>query len=369
MATSSSQESTASECSATETKEECQINISTPAVVAWRGEHTRLNLHLQYDSCTRTAFFKFRDSLVLKSRPSSKTYLYLFLPPERIQTLALDESPNPDSIPPTTAQSLGTAFSCLRFILRSPADLIGLRDVALTPKNKVEGQVLDRLRALARATALDVFIPHQLASKEHLLSVCNGIRDGLTSRPGQADLACMYEGRGGMKIAVGSSETALAQDGHPLQPSGEAPPSYSETGPSSPLAAAAAATNLSGPAPKKRRLDTSEPDEMRADLVAIIEATCRKMVREEVKQEMHALEKRLTDKMELLAEEYAERQGDRLAEDLAGSTQAIDEKVEDEFYGLRMRLEDFIKEEMAEAEERMVEHLQSTARVHLDFGP
>lgn len=362
----SSQDSTASECSSVkESKEECEVDIWTPAVVAWAADHAKLQLQVQYDPQSKTAFFKLRDSLVLKASSPAKTHLYLFMAPEQIRSLTLDTSPDPDSIPPATAQLLDSTFTCLRITLKTPADLIGPKFMGLTPKNRVEGQVLDQLRSLGQAIEFSIFMPHQVASKAELLSVCQGIRDGFKSHPGQTDLACLYQGKGGMKIVAASSGPPNAQSEIPHPPSGEHPPSYSEAGPSPPPAAAGPSSE---PASKKRRRNSSEPAGVGADLVAVIEATCRKIVQQEVRAEIRGLEKRLTDKMELLADKYAEKQGERLADDVKGASQAIDEKVDDEFYGLRIRLEDFIKEEMAEAEERIVEHLQSTASVHLEFG-
>lgn len=356
-----SQESTASECSNTDSYE-FKVNVNTPAVVFWEGQHTKVDLHLQHDRSTSTAFFKLRSSLVLKALSPAKTFLYLFVPPERMQSLLIDESPNPDSIPSGTSKVLGSSFTCLRIILTKPADLIGPKSVVLKPKNQVQGLVLDELRSLAQSTAFAIFIPHQLLPKAKLLCISYGINDRLLrSDPGQIDLACLYEGKGGVKVTVGDSDgtTRTAPD-HSQQPSGDSPPSYAESGLCPPPAAEPSTLSSS----KKRRLDSSGAVELGGDLLAAMRKMIQDEVRVQVSQEVQKLEDRLTTRLDSIVEKHAER----YREELEGTRQEFDDKIEDDFYGVRMKLEDYIKEELAEAEERIVQHLQSTASVHLEFG-
>lgn len=353
--------STASECSDTDSYE-FKVNINTTAVVLWEGQHTKLDLHLQHDRSTSTAFFKLRASLVLKALSPAKSYLYLFIPPERIQSISIDESPDPDSIPPETAQVLGSSFTCLRAILSETADLIGPKSVALKPKNQVEGRVLDELRSLVRSTAFAIFIPHQVMPKAKLLCICYGISDRLLrSDPGQLDLACLYEGKGGAKVIVSETDSsARIARGHSQQPSGDSPPSYTESGPCPPPAVESSLL----PASKKRRLDNSGAVELGGDLLAAMRKMIQDEVRVQVSQEVQKLEDRLTTKLDRIVDRHAER----YREELEGTRQEFDDKIEDDFYGVRMKLEDYIKEELTEAEERIVQHLQSTASVHLEFG-
>ncbi|PSR90409.1 hypothetical protein BD289DRAFT_217394 [Coniella lustricola] len=353
----------------TKKREECKLDFHTPAVVAWDTQHAILGLHCQYDSSTRTAFFKLRAHLVLKALSPAKTYLYLFVPPESIESLTIDEMPDADGIPPNTAQLLGSTFSCLRFKLKTPADFIRPSFAALTPKNKVEGQVLDQLRSLVQATEFSIFMPHQVASKPQLQSLCGGILDGSASQPGQTDLACLYEGKGGIKDDDSKTRALDSQTGAQIQPacssSMDYPPSYNEAGPSPP---SPAVSGPSEPPTKKRRRGDSQPAEIPANLIALMEATCRKIVRQEVKREMEGLEERLTQKLDLLAETYAEKHGERCSEEIENTGQALDEKIDDEVAGLKVELEDFIKDEMAEAEARIADHMQSNASITIDFG-
>lgn len=358
MATSS-QESTASECSETEFNDS-KINFTTAAVVTWEGQYAEIDLHLQYDASTTTAFFKLRTSLVLKALSPNRTYLYLFIAPEAIKTLTLDESRLPDQSSDSVdaARILGSTFNRLYFSLSRSADLIGPSFVGLTPKNKSEGRVIDQLRSLAQATEFTVSISHQVISKSKLLSLCQQIKDVLLkSGPGQTDLSCLYEGKGGKQIPAGRPEKLSTDPEHGHQPSGEAPPSYT-----------VAAICPSGPANKKRRRDSPAVVELGTDLLQTMEKMCRKMVREQVSEQIQHLEARLTDKIERLVEKHVERQGDQITDDIQQVRDEVDEKIEDEFYGLRVRLEEYVNDELKEAEERIVEHLQSTASVHLEFS-
>lgn len=357
----SSQDSTASESSDT-VSNECKINVNTPAVVVWEGQHTKLDLHFQHDRSTATAFFKLRASLVLKALSPAKSYLYLFIPPERINSLTLDESPDPDSIPRDTPKILGSSFTCLRVSLNATADLIGPKSVALKPKNQAEGHVLDELRSLVQSTTLTIFIPHQVVPKAKLLCACYGISDRLLrSDPGQIDLACLYEGRGGVKVIVSKADTpSHISPGNSQQPSGDSPPSYAESGPCPPAATGPAAL----PASKKRRIDKSGAVELGGDLLAAMRKMIQEEVRVQVSKEVQKLEIRLTDKLDRIVDRHV----GRWTEELEGTRQEFDDKIEDDFFGVRMKLEDYIKEELTEAEERIVQHLQSTASVHLEFG-
>ncbi|CAN8097003.1 unnamed protein product [Discula destructiva] len=362
----SSQQSTSSEQSDTDS-DGCKINVHTPAVVAWEGQHTKLDLFIQYDRSTSTAFLKLRASLVLKALPPAKSYLYVFIPPERIRTLTLDDSPDPDSVPSDTAKVLGSSFACLRFNLKAAADLIGPKFVSHKPKNHMEGRVLDQLRSLVQSTAFTVFIPSQVLSKSQLLAVCYGMSDWLLrSNPGQIDLLCLYEGRGGVKIQIGESDKAVNYSPDmPKQPCGDKPPSYTEAAPA-PLIAAGDMEVLAGK--KRRRLNSDAVVELGGNLLATIKQMVREEVRVQVSEEVQKLETRLKDSVVDLINKHTDAQSTQWTEELEMTRQEFDDKLEDDYLGVRMKLEDYIKDEITEAEERIIEHLQSTASVHLDFG-
>lgn len=373
---SPSQESTASESSVLDkTPVDSKVDVTTQAVLAWgTGQLSELVLDIHYDPSAATAFFKFRSTVFLKSL---KTSLYLLIAPERIQSLTLEDLVEPASNPSGQAQSSNSTSMCLHFTLDTAADLVGPSFVGLTPKNKTAGQILDQLRLAAGALKLSVYISHKLLSKAQLLSLCRAVsQPDCRSTPGQADLKCLYHGKGG-KVMCGGS-IPVTSDQAPCLPRAvdDNPPSYDEAGLNPPTAGPPQPRN------KKRRCDDTDDTTEGTELMVAMEAMCRKLLQEqkselrnsivsEMKQYVHEqlqeLETRITDQIELQVERYGDKLEDRLAEDLQGLRDEISDQTEDEFYGLRIRLEDFVKEEIQEAEERVVEHIQSRATVHLEF--
>lgn len=371
---SPSQESTASENSAADQNpNDRKFDVTTPAVLAWEtGQLSELVLDIHYDPSARTAFFKFRTTVILKN---FKTNLYLFIAPDRIQSLTLDESLEPKFKPSGNAQSSNLTWTGLHMSLHTAADLVAPAFAGLTPKNKATGQLLDQLRLASGALELSVYVPHKLLSKAQLQLLCCAVsQSDWRSTPGQADLKCLYHGKGG-KVICGRS----ISDPPPSlpKPFDEGPPSYDEAGPSPPIA------GTSQPLGKKRRRDDTDDATQDTGLVVAMEAMCRKLLQEQkaelrssivsemkqyVNEQMQALEVRMTDQIEKQVEAYGEKVEDRLADNLQGLRDEIGDNTEDEFYGLRIRLEDFVKEEIQEAEERVVEHIQSRATVHLEFG-
>lgn len=370
---SPSQESTASESSVPDQNPiDCNININTPAVLAWEtGQLSNLVLDLHYDHSAKTAFFKFRATIFLKNL---KTNLYLFIAPERVRSLSLDESLEPKFKPSEALQNSKATWTCLRFTLDTAADLVGPMFAGLTPKNKAAGQALDQLRLAAGALELSVHISHRFLAKEQLLSLCLAVsQPDCNSTSGQADIKCLYHGKGGKVICGGSTP---APPPSLLEAADDSPPSYNETGPSPPFA------GPSQPLSKKRRLDDADHTAQDTGLMIAMEAMCRKLLQEQKMELRHSivsemkeylneqlleLENRMTEKIELQVERYGDKMADNLADDLQGLRDEMSDKTEDEFYGLRIRLEEFVQEEMQEAEERVIEHIQSRATVHLEF--
>lgn len=377
---SPSQESTASESSNTNKDlTGYKIDITTPSILTWENEHVSdLTLDLHFDPPSRTAFFKLRATVTLKSQ---RTNIFLFIAPERIKSLALDESPEPRSIPSDVANKLGSTYACLHFNLDVAADLVGPKFVDFIPKNKTVGHILDQLRSAARVSAFSIYISHKVLPKTQLLSLCRIVsQSDFKSIAGQADLKCLYHGKGGKVICGGSVPTPSNEMAFLPQPSDENPPSYDEAGPSPPPVSTA---DSSQSANKKRRRDSTGTAGQSTELLMAMEAMCRKMLQEQkaelrssiidemkqyVSEEIQELETRINKQIEEQVERYAEKQEDHLADGLQEVRNDVDDKVEDEFYGLRLRLEDFVKEELQDVEERVIEHVRSTATVHLEFG-
>lgn len=128
-------------------------------------------------------------------------------------------------------------------------------------------------------------------------------------------------------------------------------------------------------------------DEQKVEMLRLVEEQQSKLydrliadLKPYIGQELQKLEYRILDHVEQRSGKQAEEQDaaleqrleevqDEMNDTLESRVNDVDEKVEEEFYGLRVRLEEFIEGEMAEAEERMVEHLQNSASISLQFNP
>ncbi|KAI1490739.1 hypothetical protein F5X96DRAFT_634871 [Biscogniauxia mediterranea] len=225
------------------------IDLTTqPTVVTWRSSDgqlqslPQLKMDLHYSVHSDKAFFKLCATITLKSPPrANKTNIYLFIYPERIQTLAIDECPSPYS---ASVQSLGSDVTCLRFDLSRPPALI-LPKYSLQPRNKLSGDMLNSFRLLAQQTsfAACLSIPGRTLPRGRLLSLCEAAsrHDGLKSIAGRSGITSLYSGHGG-RIVEGDSISISTQSAARLEPSStskiiaEDPPSYEEVppGPRSP---------------------------------------------------------------------------------------------------------------------------------------
>ncbi|KAL1863888.1 hypothetical protein Daus18300_008037 [Diaporthe australafricana] len=343
------------------------LNVSAAsAAVTWDG-HTQpltdVTCDIRRYASSNTAFVKLRATVALKPPAPAKTSIFLFIHPERIRTMALDESSEPTS-QETAKKKLGQNTYCLRFTLDRPADLVGPASPEnITPKNKNSAEMLHHLRSLARETNFALHLPAKVASKTRLLSFCEAASGhDLTSVTWQADMTCLYGGKGGR--VIGDAPAA------PEDPSAE-PPSYDELEPGPPL------PPLSGPC-KKRRRDSDGSGVPSTDLSAM-EAMCRKVMGEmkaelklDMSKQLQKLETSIMERLEQrLAEESArveERVDQQLLEVREETTDEIGTRIEDEYYGVRVRLEDFVKDEVQDAEERIVHHIESSATVSLQFN-
>lgn len=214
------------------------IDISTPAVVEW-GPGNILS-DVTFDArrleSTSHAFFKIRCTITLKASAPTKTSLFVFIHPERIQALHIDGSETGDAGDATSTEAaqrkLGTDVFCLRFTLTEPGVLVGPKTSDLTPKNQASGVVLDSMRSLATQVGFAVYIPRNIMAQAQarLDALCKEASGcGLKSIVLEADLTRLYRGKGGAVLnepdAVDDASTA----------SWHSPPSYGEVGPGPPV--------------------------------------------------------------------------------------------------------------------------------------
>lgn len=212
------------------------VDISTPAVVQWASSDTLLEVTFdarRLDS-TNDAFFKLRRTVTLKAASSTKTPLFVFIPPEQIESLGFVEPAATETgavgHDEQARKKLGSDTICLRFGLKRPADLVGPKDLDLTPKNKASGVVLDSLRSLACHDRLLIYFARNVVSQARLKSLCEAANNGLLKSIGrQADLTSLYRGKGGQVIKEAGAPVAASIEA-------DSPPSYDELGPGPPPA-------------------------------------------------------------------------------------------------------------------------------------
>ncbi|KAI0533000.1 hypothetical protein GGR58DRAFT_488368 [Xylaria digitata] len=338
-----------------------------PAVITWRtsdGEDqclSRLNLDLHYDVRSSKAFFKLRAAVALKSLPHSRnTTVFLFVHPERIRTLILDDSPCT-----AEARTLGPETVCLHFELsRLPALVVPKESLA--PRNQASGNLLDSFRAIVQQSTFSVYakIPCRRLPRQRLLALCGAASGNeLRSIAAHSNASSLYAGAGG-KIIEGDSlfrpDSNTVSEGHEsvIEPLVENPPSYDEVPPGPPPAVPSLH--------KRRRLSTPDTEPVPFERLdrKYIEDICAHMIdnrlgqlRRDVTKQLQDLENRVID----YVDEQLILQQQEAKKDLGLQT-------EDEYYGLKLDLQNYVREEIEEAEGRILDHL-STANFSLKLNP
>ncbi|KAL1878143.1 hypothetical protein Daus18300_002059 [Diaporthe australafricana] len=281
---------------------EDDIDISrAPTVVSWTGDddqvqslshspltqdHVTLDIHCDAES--QTAFFKIAANLALKGR-RHKSNIFLFIPPERIQSLGLVEQ---DDESVSASKILSTSTHSLRFVLVEPPALVVPKD-DYVPRGETAQNTLESMQALARRTSFRIDLPSKSLAMERLIALCKKASSSgsLKTMLGPANITKLYGGKGGRAIggadagtsevrSVGESSGSAAKatratpphkyprDSKDPAPSeaavAESPPSYDELGHSPPSYP---------PSNKRRRLDSSFEDTSRPKLN--IEDICR----------------------------------------------------------------------------------------------
>ncbi|KAI0190518.1 hypothetical protein EV127DRAFT_92287 [Xylaria flabelliformis] len=339
-----------------------------PAVITWRtpaGDDqclTHLKLDLHYDARSSKAFFKLRATVALKSHPRSRnTTVFLFVHPERIRTLVLDDSPCA-----AEARTLGPETVCLRFELsRMPALVVP--NESLAPRNQISSNLLDSLRAVIQQAAFSVYakIPCRRLPRQRLLALCGAVsRNELRSIAAHSSASSLYAGAGG-KFIEGDSlfradSTAVSEEhASAIEPPVENPPSYDEVAPGPPPAALVPNPN------KRRRSSTPEPKPASLERLdrKYIEEICAHMIENRLGQLKRDVAKQLQD-LENRVIEYVDEQ---LIIQRQEITNDVGLQTEDEYYGVKLDLENYVREEVQEAEGRILDHL-STASFSLQLN-
>ncbi|KAF2963034.1 hypothetical protein GQX73_g10542 [Xylaria multiplex] len=338
-----------------------------PAVITWRtsdGEDRRsshLNLDLHYDARSRKAFFKLRAAVALKSLPHSRnTTVFLFVHPERIRSLVLDDSPCA-----AEARMFGSETVCLHFELsRLPALVVPKESLA--PRNQTSGNLLDSLRAIVQQSAFSIYakIPCRRLPRQQLHALCGAAsRNELRSIAAHSNTSSLYAGAGG-KIIEGDSlicpSSITVGKGHEsaIKPLVENPPSYDEVPPGPPPAVPSLR--------KRRRLSTPDTEPVLLERLdrKYIEDICAHMIDNRLGQ----LRRDVTNQLQDLENRVIDYVDEQLILQQQEATKDINLQTEDEYYGLKLDLQNYVREEIEEAEGRILDHL-STANFSLKLNP
>ncbi|KAK7751865.1 hypothetical protein SLS62_006166 [Diatrype stigma] len=324
-----------------------------PAAVAWRDTDgqdqslSQVNLDLHYNVRSCKAFFKVRAAVALKAHARArKTNIFLFIYPERIRAVALDESPCA-----AEAKTLGPDAIGLRFELTRASALVVPKD-SLAPRNQASGSVLDSMRALAKQTTFVVYssIPCRTLPRQRLISLCEAAsRNELSSLAAHSNSSSLYAGVGGRVIegdSFGDSAAPTVIEGQgkghdpaALEVPAENPPSYDELPPRS---------HPEGPGPyKRRRVSSPEPVKSGLDR-KYIEDICAHVI----DNKLSDLRRDVTKQLQELEARVMEYVDESLLLQRKDMTEDISAKIEDEYYGVKLDLQSYVREEVEEAEGR-----------------
>lgn len=327
------------------------------------------------------------------SRDKIQIPAFLFIYPENVASLVHDQSStlSPEVAAAASKKLSGRRTTCLRFDLSKPASLVAPIQMPLAPRSKKDAQVLRSLQMLSNATALAVHFSHEvLSTSELILLVCNAAATNtLKSSVNHGDLSQLYGGQGGKVIEDRFQDWPVPfvkdeQETNALETSAESPPSYDELVPKPPPPLE--------PARSLKRPRTSSgyaegelvPQDVMgicrkavAEQMALIRGGLRDDIRREVKAQLGELEnglmeridKRLEEQITELREDLTEqtdRTEDRIDEVERHMDDLIDEGIEDRVLGVKIDMRDFVKDEMANVEDKIIKHFED-GRISLQF--
>lgn len=387
-----------------------------PAIASWIHESGAsrnldgLRFHIYHDPSTNTAFFKLRVTVTFKAtsvKSKRTTAAWLHIAPERVDTIALEDEKNVDE---AMSKKLGPNTVCCHFSLTRPGTLVLPPDYDLKSKGQQSDDPLDDLWALARATSFSISacLPGRTVSRGRLISLCKAVSGGAltagtnaevastnakpASNKHAADTASLYGGKGGQVVELDSLDL-------PGPAGNEAfPPPYADIEPGPPFITDTP-TGI-----KRRRRTSSEASatpywqddskavedktafakalkddlkaELKAELMSELRADVTAELKDQVKTElvkevMQEIEGRILGRVE---ERLREQEDDfeKQLYDLRHEVGAtVYSEVEDLTYTARKELEDFVREEMEDAqkrvEERIVDRLEN-ANLNIRFN-
>ncbi|ORY56886.1 uncharacterized protein BCR38DRAFT_450297 [Pseudomassariella vexata] len=352
------------------------VDVSgVPAIVVGIGNNgqreciapfAHLALDLHRDASSSTAFIKLRAKLALQDR-RNKINLFLFMYPERIQSLELVDD---DEYQVQAQEKLGGKNTyCLRFCLNQAAALIVPKEVLMVPKHDKDVQVLRRMKKLAEQKTLAVYLSSATMPRRTLLSLCKAVIS-CRSMQRHANLTSLYGGKGGKILECDQPE--------PQENEG-CPPPYKEVGPSPPsLPYPAQSKDPALSRRKKRRRVNSDADATTDDEPVSVENICLRIF-SRMDEGFKALNTRLEGIEHRLEALEAARvntttsspdhsqSSSELIDDLR---EVIDARIDDEMNEVKQDLNIWMMDEVADVRETLkgnVKEWLGTARPRLEL--
>ncbi|KKY15975.1 hypothetical protein UCDDS831_g07359 [Diplodia seriata] len=156
---------------------------------------------MRVEEHTGAAFFKLRVPVSLKTQ-SKKTNLFVFIHPERISTLEQSTSSElPEAVRTAFPVVSNNAILQLRFTLSTPSAVLVPANSPLAPKSAASVNLLRRLRSLAQATQLTVYLAAKGHPKHSIATMCEMANTSkLKSDPSELRLETLYAGSGAKAI-------------------------------------------------------------------------------------------------------------------------------------------------------------------------
>ncbi|UPL03082.1 hypothetical protein LCI18_014016 [Fusarium solani-melongenae] len=332
-------------------------------------------LHISFDQVLEAAFLKLCVPVPLQGVSNARHPLFLHLDPTRIASLTYG---CPNEQPTPVNEQLGAEVSCLRFSLHQAPNMI-VPQASLAPRNRDGRKKLGALKALAQQTRFDVYFAKGVLEDAAANSLC-ALVTSPTARPicKLADLIGLYAGKSGTVFT------------HLNPPSPEPSlPAYSQNPPALPLATPEKAQ----PSPASALGKRPRPAELKQDDV---KDTCIKVFQEQSAQQRQRAQSELDDlKNEMMKDlkkaindlreemtEYIDQSINELhlsnaysrseVDDLIQKTErysgdVMDVKIQDSILDAQADMEKHIREELENAEERVLEKMFSGSWV-IDRG-
>lgn len=334
-------------------------------------------LHLFFDSASNAAFFKLRLPIDIEG----KTFVYIFIEPEQVVRLIQDKTSDRRTEHARLCGNPARGTVCLRFTLSRPSSVAVPFSWPL-PAHEVDGQGLSRVQFLARQTALVIHVPRDALSAAQTRALCSAASTHglLKSHAFHADTSMLFQGQGGKLIEDISAITTEDDQ------STASLPSYDEVaGMSQPPPEPQSQSGQSAPS-KKRRLASPSPSPspeeeaeakvavaersafLRDQMRVYVEDICQEMLahrqaefRKEVFAELGRMETRINanmrERIDTLKDDIVERVEEGLEQ--AVSRDDLEDVIDDRVAGIKIEMEDFVKDEMRAVEDKMLDHFES----------